>query len=150
MRTGTAAADLPSSGSGLAQYLESHREELLTEWLDRISATDTLRPRSAITGDVRREVLRDFYDAILQQISDPGDLAPLEAHVETRSIHAFTPDTACRLTLELKYSLQHLLSVTHSGRPEHEPLHLQAGRSGRAMCRRNPRAYRRPLPPEQV
>ena len=128
VRTAAVAADSSGAGSILADYLSRHREKLLTVWLDLVGTSATLQPRPDGPEDVRREELCDYFHAILQQAADPEDFSPLEAYIGSQGTDAFRPDVACRLTLALKYSLQQLLAEAYPDGPEHDSLHLCAGR----------------------
>ena len=106
---------MKNTEQNLHHILTTQRASLLSEWQKRVRRTSVLQLREDFDGHTPDNVLEEFFDLIVKQITTKQDYHLLRQRIFSGEINAFTPDAACRLLIALKKTvLRRLKSLTHN------------------------------------
>lgn len=106
---------MKNTEQNLHHILATQRASLLSEWQKRVRRTSVLQLREDFDGHTPDNVLEEFFDLIVKQITTKQDYHLLRQRIFSGEINAFTPDAACRLLIALKKTvLERLKNFTHN------------------------------------
>lgn len=106
---------MKNTEQNLHRVLTTQRASLLSEWQKRVRSTSVLQLREDFDGHAPDDVLEEFFDLIVTQITTKRDYRLLRQRIFSGEINAFTPDAACRLLIALKKTiLKRLKNFTHN------------------------------------